>query len=113
MNIDLSPQQQRIVAAGVTILAAGVVLTALVLFFVYSVRFLGAFSHIFLPLAVAGVLALVLEPWFNWLKIKAGLPDMVALIIVFLSLLLPISLITIFFGGIIADQIAELIEQLP
>ncbi|MCP4008688.1 MAG: AI-2E family transporter [Proteobacteria bacterium] len=113
MNIDLSPQQQRIVAAGVTILAAGVVLTALVLFFVYSVRFLGAFSHIFLPLAVAGVLALVLEPWFNWLKLKAGLPDMVALIVVFLSLLLPISLITIFFGGIIADQIAELIEQLP
>jgi len=113
MNIDLSPQQQRIVAAGVTILAAGVLLTALVLFFVYSVRFLGAFSHIFLPLAVAGVLALVLEPWFNWLKLKAGLPDIVSLIIVFLSLLLPITLITVFFGGIIADQVAELIEQLP
>jgi len=113
MNIDLSPQQQRIVAAGVTILSAGVVLLALVLFFVYSVRFLGAFSHIFLPLAVAGVLALVLEPWFDWLKSKAKLPDVLALIVVFLSLLLPVTLIVVFFGGIIADQVSELFDQMP
>ena len=88
MNIDLNPQQKRIAAAAVTTLAAGVVAAAVVLFFVFSVRFLGAFSHVFLPLAVAGVLALVLEPWFNWLKIKAKLPDAFALIVVFLSFLL-------------------------
>ncbi len=113
MNINLNPQQQRIVAAGVTTFSAGVVVAALVLFFVYSVRFLGAFSHVFLPLAVAGVLALVLEPWFDWLKRKAKLPDPVALIVVFLSLLLPITLIFIIFGGIIADQASELFEQMP
>ena len=113
MNIDLNPQQKRIVAAGYTTLAAGVVVAALVLFFVYSVRFLGAFSNVFLPLAVAGVLALVLEPWFNWLKIKAKLPDVLALIVVFISMLLPITLIIVFFGGIISEQIAELIDQMP
>lgn len=113
MNIDLNPQQQRIAAAGVTTLAAGVLVAALVLFFVYSVRFLGAFSNVFLPLAVAGVLALVLEPWFDWLKIKAKLPNVLALIVVFLSMLLPITLIIVFFGGIISDQIAELIDQMP
>jgi len=113
MNIVFSSQQQRIVAAGITILAAGVIVTALVLFFVYSSRFLGAFSHIFLPLAVAGVLSLVLEPWFDWLKVKAKLPDILALIVVFLSLLLPITLITVFFGGIIASQVTELFDQMP
>ncbi len=113
MNINLNPQQQRIAAAGVTTFAAGVVVTAVVLFFVFSVRFLGAFSHVFLPLAVAGVLALVLEPWFNWLKIKAKLPDVLALIVVFLSFLLPVTLIFIFFGGVIGSQISDLVDQMP
>jgi predicted PurR-regulated permease PerM len=113
MNIDLNPQQQRIVAAGITTLAAGVVIAALILFFVYSVRFLGHFSNVFLPLAVAGVLALVLEPWFDWLKNSAKLPNVLALIVVFLSMLLPITLIVVFFGGIISDQLAELIDQMP
>ena len=113
MNIDLNPQQQRTVAAAVTLLAGGVVIAAIVLFFVYSVRFLGAFDHIFLPLAVAGVIALVLEPWFDWLKNKANLPDPVAVAVVFLSLLLPIAGIIMFFGGVISVQLGELIEQLP
>ena len=113
MNIDLNPQQKRIVAAGYTTLAAGVLVAALILFFVYSVRFLGAFSNVFLPLAVAGVLALVLEPWFNWLKVKAKLPDVLALIVVFLSFLLPVTLIIIFFGGVIGSQISELVDQMP
>ena len=113
MNIDLNPQQQRTVAAAVTLLAGGVVIAAIVLFFVYSVRFLGAFDHIFLPLAVAGVIALVLEPWFDWLKKKAKLPDPVAVAVVFLSLLLPIAGIIVFFGGVISVQLGELIEQLP
>jgi predicted PurR-regulated permease PerM len=113
MNIDLNPQQKRIAAAAVTTLAAGVVAAAVVLFFVFSVRFLGAFSHVFLPLAVAGVLALVLEPWFNWLKIKAKLPDVLALIVVFLSFLLPVTLIIVFFGGVIGDQVTQLVDQMP
>jgi predicted PurR-regulated permease PerM len=113
MNIDLNPQQQRTVAAAVTLLAGGVVIAAIVLFFVYSVRFLGAFDHIFLPLAVAGVIALVLEPWFDWLKNKAKLPDPIAVVVVFLSLLLPIAGIIVFFGGVISVQLGELIEQLP
>ena len=96
-----------------TLLAGGVVIAAIVLFFVYSVRFLGAFDHIFLPLAVAGVIALVLEPWFDWLKNKANFPDPVAVAVVFLSLLLPIAGIIMFFGGVISVQLGELIEQLP
>jgi predicted PurR-regulated permease PerM len=113
LNIELNSQQRKVVAAGITILAAGIVLMAVVLFFIYSVRFLGAFDHIFLPLALAGVIALVLEPWFDWLKDKARLPDAVALIVVFLSLLLPLTGLLIFFGGIVGVQLGELIDQLP
>ena len=113
MNIELSPRQQSIVAIAITILAAGVVISAVALFFVYSTRFIIAFNSVFLPLAVAGVVAMVLDPWFNWLRDRARLPDVLALIVVFLSIILPVAIITAFFGGLIATQLAELIEALP
>ena len=113
MNIEFNHQQQKIVATAMTILAGAVIMTAMVLLFVYVARFLGAFSHVFLPLAVAGIFALVLEPWFNWLRDKAHLPDAFALVAVFLSLVIPIITITMFFGNLILEQFVGLIEYLP
>lgn len=113
MNIEFNSQQQKIIATAITILAGVVIAVAMVLLFVYVVRFLGAFSHVFLPLAVAGILALVLEPWFIWLRVKARLPDALAVVAVFLSLLIPIITITMFFGTLILEQFVGLIEYLP
>ncbi len=113
MNIEFNSQQKKIVATAMTILAGAVIITAMVLLFVYVAKFLGVFSHVFLPLAVAGILALVLEPWFNWLRDKAHLPDALALVAVFLSLVIPIITITMFFGTLILEQLVGLIEYLP
>lgn len=113
MNIELSPQQQRIVAAAITILSAGVIVAAVVLFFIYSTRFVIAFNAILLPLAVAGVVALVLEPWYNWLRNRVHLPDVAAVAVVFISLLLPLVVILIFFGSMIGEQLAGMVEELP
>ncbi|NOQ14124.1 MAG: AI-2E family transporter, partial [Methyloprofundus sp.] len=113
MNIELNSQQQKIVATALTILAGAVIIVAVVLMFVYVARFLGVFSHVFLPLAVAGILALVLEPWFNWLRVKARLPDALAVVAVFLSLVIPVVTITMFFGTLILEQLVGLVEYLP
>lgn len=113
MDINLNSQQQKIVSTAVTLLAVGVIITAVVLLFVFIARFLGAFSHVFLPLVVAGVLALVLEPWFNLLRDRLRLPPLVALIVVFLSLVIPIALASVFFGSLLFEQLIDLIEYLP
>ncbi len=113
MKIELNPQQQRIVAAGITTFAGAVVVTVAVTLFVYSVRFFHTFDHVFLPLAVAAVGALILEPWYNWLRLKAHFPSVVALVVVFVSLVIPIAAIFVFFGALIFAQLSELIEQLP
>ncbi|NOQ63601.1 MAG: AI-2E family transporter [Methyloprofundus sp.] len=113
MNIELNPQQQKIIATAITLLAAAVIIIAVVQLFIHIAAFLGAFSHVFLPLVVAAILALVLEPWFNWLRHKAHLPDALAVIFVFASLILPVVFTTVFFGSLIMEQLVGLIEYLP
>ena len=112
MKIVLNPQQEKIVAAGVTTLGAGIVVAAVVILFVITTRFFQAFSHVFLPLAVAAILAMVLDPWYEWLKNK-GIPDAIAMVAVFASLIIPVVAILVFFGTLIASQFGDLLDQLP
>ncbi len=111
MQIELSSRQKKLVATGITILAATVSIAALVVFLIYSARLFQAFSHVFLPLAVASIIAMILAPWYEWLR--ARLPMPVALILVFLSILAPAGVAATLFGALIAGQITELVEQLP
>ncbi len=111
MQIELSPQQKKLVAAGITILAATVSIAALAIFLIYSARLFQVFSHVFLPLAVASVMAMILSPWYEWLR--ARLPMPVALILVFLSIIAPVGIVVALFGALIASQITELVDQLP
>jgi len=113
MNVELSPRQQKVVSSAITILSAAVIITAVVMLFVMVARFLGAFSHVFLPIAVAGIFALVLEPWFKMLRERIHLPPAAALLVVFISILLPVAAALIFFGGLFLEQLVDLIEYLP
>ncbi|MCY3767957.1 MAG: AI-2E family transporter [Gammaproteobacteria bacterium] len=112
MKIVLNSQQEKIVAAGVTTLGAGIVVAAIVILFAVTAWFFQSFSHVFLPLAVAGVLAMVLDPWYEWLKSR-GLPGAMALMAVFASLIVPIAAILVFFGTLIVSQFGDLLDQLP
>lgn len=113
MNIDLSPRQQKLVSTAMTLIATAVIIAAVILGFVFSAKFLGKFSHVFLPLVVAGVLALVLEPWFKMLRDRFKLPPPIAVIVVFLSLVIPLAATATFFGGLLLEQLIDLIEYLP
>ena len=110
-NIELSAQQKRIIAAGITTFAAIVIIATAVVCVIYTARFFDAFDSVFLPLAVAAVFAMVLDPWYDWLQSR--LPDAVALILVFLSVLLPLGLMAGVFGTLIVTQLSDLLSQLP
>ena len=111
MQIELSSQQKKLVAAGVTILAAAISIAALVILLVYLARFFQAFSHVFLPLAVASIAATMLSPWYEWLRARMPMP--IALTLVFLSIIAPMGAVVTLFGALIAGQITELVDQLP
>lgn len=113
MPFEFSPRQQRAIVAALTILSLCVILAATGALVYLISLFLAAFSSVFLPLAVAGVLALVVKPYYDWLNVGRGLPRALAVFVVFLSLLLPVALVLGVFGAVIAAQVQDLISRLP
>jgi predicted PurR-regulated permease PerM len=111
--LGLSANQRKLLRAAVTILALLVVVAAAAALGRVVVVFLRTFSNVFLPLAVAGILALVLNPFFEWLRDRARLPTPLAVVAVFLTLLLPVVAFFWFFGALAAEQIGDLFRRLP
>ena len=113
MQIELSERQRATVAAAATIAAAAVILAAVAALFWAIGSFFAAFSNVFLPLAVAAVLAFVLRPYYELLNERLRFPKILAVAVVLLSLLLPIAGFAWFFGAMAASQIDALIEEAP
>jgi predicted PurR-regulated permease PerM len=113
MPFQLSERQAKTVAVAITIVSALVIVIAVVGLFWLTAVFLRSFSNVFLPLAVGWVAALVFRPYYRWLCKRARLPEPVALVAVFLSMLLPLVAFFWFFGFIFAEQVVGLIERAP
>lgn len=113
MAIELSERQKATQAAAVTVLSAVVIIAAGAALLWLLGAFLSRFSHAFLPLAVAGVIALILKPFFDWLVERAHLPRVIALVVLFLAILLPIVGLGWFFGDLLIDQLSDLIDRIP
>ncbi len=113
MTPFLSDKQRKAAAAAIAVLSVTVILSAAIGIFWIVVRFFATYDHVFLPLAVAGVLALVIRPYFDWLRHKARLPTALALLVLFASLILPVAGTIYLFGALIANQTAELIGEIP
>jgi predicted PurR-regulated permease PerM len=113
MPLELSPRQHATVVTALTVLSAVVVVAAVGGLFWLVSLFLERFSHVFLPLAVAAVAALVFEPYYSWLRRRLHLPQFVALIVVVLSILAPIVAFLWFFGALLVGQISDFATRVP
>jgi predicted PurR-regulated permease PerM len=111
--MDLSDRQKRVVATAVTTLSLVVILAAVAALFWLAATFLKAFSHVFLPLAVAGVAALVFRPYFDLLRTRLKMPMGLAIFAFFLSALIPLVAFGWFFGALIAEQISGMVKAFP
>jgi predicted PurR-regulated permease PerM len=73
----------------------------------------GKFSQVLLPLAVAGIAALVFQPYYEWLRERLRLPMPLAVAALFLSALVPISIFVGFFGVVLFQEFADFLQQVP
>ena len=113
MSFEFSEQQHTTIATALTILAGVVIVAAIgVLFWVIGL-FLTTFSGVLLPLAVAAVAALVFKPEFLWFRKRLHAPPILAVILVFLSFLIPLVIFAWVFGALIVDQASDLIAKAP
>jgi len=111
--ISFSERQNGIVAAGVTVLCATIVtaFAALILWGLYQL--LSAISVVLTPLLVAMILALLLKPGYLWLHAHLWRSHMLAIPVLFLSILLPLGGLLFFFGSLLVSQVVALFEYLP
>jgi predicted PurR-regulated permease PerM len=113
MAIELSDRQQSTVAVAITILSAVIILAGVGLVCWIVGAFVNRFANVFLPLAVAGVAALVFKPFYEWIRTKLRVRPVVALLLVFIAVTVPVAGLVFFFGALIVDQMTDLIKALP
>lgn len=108
LDLELNPFQKRLIASALAGAAAAIVLglTGLVLFWLS--RFLVFFSHVFMPIAVAAIAALVMKPYYHWLYLRTGHRTLWAVLLVYASLVIPLSLFVWFFGSLMWEQLTGL-----
>ena len=112
-ELELSPRQRTTVAAAITLLAV-LVLVAVLTTLVWGIaRFVGAFHNVLLPPVVAGILTMLLRPYYSWLvKVCRG-SQAGGLTLFFLSALIPLG-VALWFAAVFAiNQLLLLFEDLP
>ncbi len=113
MPLQLSERQQLTVASAVTVVATLVILLTVAGVFWLIGTFFASFSNVFLPLAVSGVMALVVRPYYEWLRTRLRLSPLLAVVAVFVSLSVPLLAFTWTFGALLLDQIEGFFTSVP
>jgi len=112
-SFTLSSRQRATMATAVTVVSVFVILCAAGSLLWLVGAFFSTFSHVFLPLAVAGIIALILKPYYEWFHGRLKMPQPMALVAVFLAILIPIVGFGWFLGDIIIEQTSDLISKVP
>ena len=108
-----SPRQQRIVAAGFTAFCAALVIGFVAVLLWAFCRLLSAVSVVVTPFLVAMILTVIFKPFYRWLYNHLGRVHALALIVFFISLLIPVALVFGVFGSLLVRQLTALVEYLP
>ncbi|HMO51583.1 MAG TPA: AI-2E family transporter [Kiritimatiellia bacterium] len=104
--------QKRIIAAALTTISL-VAMAVIVLWLITLILdFFRYFSGVFLPLAVAAMLATLLRPYYSWWrKLLRNTPAAVTVVMV--SLVVPVVFVGYYFGVIILGQISAFLAEVP
>lgn len=113
ITMKLSERQKRTVAAALTVISAVIIIAAIGILVYLLSSFFSRFASVLLPLAVAGVLALILKPYQDFFVDRLRFPPVLALGAVFLALLLPLAGLMWFFGGLVVEQVTDLVTKAP
>lgn len=108
-----SQRQRSVVAAGVTVFCATLVLAFATAIAWGTYSLLSSVSVVLTPLLVAVILTLLFKPYYNWLYKHLWRKHCFALPAFFISILLPLGVVLFFFGKLFVNNIIMLLESLP
>ena len=110
--INFTPTQNRMVAAGLTVLSFAVVLAFALCMGWAVLKFLDLASPALTPVIMGVFLAMFFKPYYNWILGRVRNPTL-ALVAMALSVLLPLGLICWLGGSFILDQVTNLVKAAP
>ncbi|WFB34640.1 AI-2E family transporter [Kiritimatiellota bacterium B12222] len=113
MNIPFTSRQKTIISSAITGLALFTLLALITVAFWGVVLFISKFSSVFLPLATAGILSLLLRPVYQFFMKNWRMPPAVAVGVILLLLMLPAFLIFGVFGGLLVSQLNQMVTSIP
>ena len=110
--VDLSESQRKVVASGITVVAASVVFAVVAAIAWVLVKALSFASAALVPVLSGFFLALFFKPYYLWWKRVAKNPSL-ALLAMLLTVLVPAGLLAWYAGAVVVDQVSNLIAQGP
>jgi len=108
-----SDRQKALVGTGLTMLAVSCSLGFVTLLALFAARALAALQGALAPMLVAAVLAMLCKPYYDWLHRALRRSHALAMIVFFVSTLVPVGLIAWTAGALIVGQGLDLLRNLP
>ena len=109
----LGPVQRKIVGFACALMATLVIVLLLALVIVGLARTLGYFSAVLWPLAVAGVVALILQPVVTVLETRLKVGRLTAVVLLYSSFVLALLGIAVAITPVIVGQAVDFAHSLP
>ncbi len=109
----LGPVQRKIVAAALSFLAVILIVSLALLVFFILQRVVSFFSGVIWPLAVAGILALILRPLVKWLERVFKLSRNVSIIVLYAFVLLAGCGLLALVAPAVISQVTDFVNDAP
>jgi predicted PurR-regulated permease PerM len=112
-EFELSHAQRKTIATALTLISCVIIVLLCIATLIGLIRFVDYFSGVFFPLATAGIAALVMKPYYEWMERNVNNSRTKAIIYVYASILVPVICVGWFFGAIILEQLISLVTGFP
>lgn len=112
-KLELGPKQRATIASALTLGAALLLLCIVYAAFGALAAFVGAFQSVLLPPVVAGILAMLCRPYYDWLYKVCRSSQISALVLFFLSALLPLGVLLWVLVVFSVNQMLGFLEDVP
>ncbi len=109
----LSPPQRRLLGFSISFFCLVASIALIVFIGIVLGRLIGFFSGVLWPVAVAGILALILRPVVDWLEYKFRGRRLAAVIVLYGAFTLVLTGLLFSIGPKIADQVLNLFTNFP
>ena len=109
----LTANQRRIVAGALTALSLVTITAFLVLVFLLFRAFIGQFAMVILPLAVAGIIAMILQPGVRWVQRKLGMKRVWSVMLLTVAIIFLLASAAVLLLPPIMRQAVEFVQTLP